>query len=288
MLKIYADAKGIKFVMHDIMKVQKIKPDTQFLNARIINADNIQFSGTEYGQLYLSRKKNTATDIEKLQLKKADIKFLLGVDVLDDAILDAYKGNYDMTRGFLHLLDPTNIIEHSDGKHVLIKEKARICKSLITDTGFSNIFDTTVIDADTFEQNIDTLIKTNDVYQKSSDVQMLFGMCKSKPNIISKKAILGNINAILSSAQISIKSSRKTIAKQHKSFYTLTRLHSVCEIIKYKKDNGFQFNDCEKLFSCNEPLVWAYLKKTYTVVNVPAVKYDDIVDAAFIIDFMDE
>ena len=272
MLKIYADAKGIKFVMHDIMKVQKIKPDTQFLNARIINADNIQFSGTEYGQLYLSRKKNTATDIEKLQLKKADIKFLLGVDVLDDAILDAYKGNYDMTRGFLHLLDPTNIIEHSDGKHVLIKEKARICKSLITDTGFSNIFDTTVIDADTFEQNIDTLIKTNDVYQKSSDVQMLFGMCKSKPNIISKKAILGNINAILSSAQISIKSSRKTIAKQH----------------KYKKDNGFQFNDCEKLFSCNEPLVWAYLKKTNTVVNVPAVKYDEIVDATFIIDFMDE
>ena len=88
----YADAKGIEFIMTDEEKTQKIKPDTSFLNARILNSDNIQFNGREYDELYLRRKTNKASDNDKLILKKADIKYLLGVSELDNDILNKYKG----------------------------------------------------------------------------------------------------------------------------------------------------------------------------------------------------
>ena len=48
----YADARGIEYIMNDEEKTQKILPDTSFLNARLLNSDNIQFNGREYDELY--------------------------------------------------------------------------------------------------------------------------------------------------------------------------------------------------------------------------------------------
>ena len=81
----YADAKGVEFIINDEEKTQEIKPDTQFLNTRILDCDNILFNGREYDELYLRWKTKKAWDNDKLT-KDADIKYLLGVSGLDDNI----------------------------------------------------------------------------------------------------------------------------------------------------------------------------------------------------------
>ena len=224
-LKMYADAKGIEFIMNDEEKTQKIKPDTSFLNARILNSDNIQFNGREYDELYLRRKTNKASDNDKLILKKADIKYLLGVSELDDDILNKYKGNYDFTTSFINMIDSSNIKIHSDEKHVIIKEKIRICVSLINDMGFSNVFDNKEINIETFESNIDKLILKNDVYTKPHEQQLLFNMSRTKHHITTKKATLGYINSFLSYGQISIKSNKYKTSGKYSPTYKLVRLN---------------------------------------------------------------
>ena len=289
-LKMYADAKGIEFMMNDEEKTQKIKPDTIFLNAKILNSDNIIFNSPEYDELYQRRKTNKASDKDKLILKKADIKYLLGVSELDDDILNKYKGNYNFTSSFLNMIDITNIKINSDEKHIITTEKIRICKSLINDMGFNDVFDNKEINIDVFEKSLDTLQLKNDIYTKAREQQGLFNMTKTKPNTTTKKAILGYINSFLSYGHINIKSIKNKISGKYIPSYKLVRLNNVCEIIQYKKSNGFQFNDVNNIFKNIDKLEWAHLIKNddNIIDTVDIIKHDEIVKQSFIIDFIDE
>jgi hypothetical protein len=302
-LQMYCKSKGIQFIMTNekdsVNKIQKIKPDTHFLNSKIINSNDIVFNSIQYDELYHKRKTNQATTTEKLQLKKADIKMLLGVSQLDDAILNKYKGNYDMTNSFINLLDEDNIRVHTDGKHIEKRERAKITLALIKDIGFDNIFDDKIIDVETFDKNIEHIIKTNPIYKSVKETQVLFNLAKIKPNVSTKKAILGYLGSILNYSNLSICSSRKKVRGNQITSYTLIRLNNVCEIIKMKQDNGFRFKDTQNLFQCVEPFEWNYLNELKnnnaieaieaTVNNVVSVeKYNEIVECCFTLKFDDE
>ena len=115
-------------------------------------------------------------------------------------------------------------------------------------------------------------------------------MTKTKPNITTQKAILSYINAFLSYGHINIKSIKNKISGKYIPSYKLVRLNNVCEIIQYKKSNGFQFNDVNNIFKNIDKLEWAHLIKNDDNINdtVDIIKHDEIVKQSFIIDFIDE
>lgn len=72
--------------------------------------------------------------------------------------------------------------------------------------------------------------------------------------------------------------------------YKLVRLNNVCEIIQYKKNNGFQFNDVNNIFKNTDKKEWEHLtKESNNIIDVIDIqKYEEIVKQSFIIDFTDE
>ena len=156
--------------------------------------------------------------------------------------------------------------------------------------GFDDVFDNKEINIDVFESNLDKLILNNDIYTKPHDKQSIFNMARTKHTATTKKATLGYINSFLSYANITIKTIKNKISGKHIPTYKLIRLNNVCEIIQYKKNNGFQFNDVNNIFKNIDKKEWAHLiKNDDNVINiVDIVKHDEIVKQSFKIDFTDE
>ena len=90
------------------------------------------------------------------------IKLKLGVDLLDEQILDNYHYKYQRIFNCIALRDQDNIPKAYDNQHDDLRFKLPIVKELIHGLGFKDVFDTNKrYNRTEFTANINNLINKN-------------------------------------------------------------------------------------------------------------------------------
>ena len=222
--------------------------DTNLLNS----IDDITEGKFKY--LLEKQKQSNADKIDKLQIKKYLIKSSLGVDKLDENILEYYDSPL-IIKKIEHLIDKTNIKNYNDNQTKENIKKVDIINDLINKLGFK-LFDNKTISRDKFEKNIDEIIKTNELFINPKLANILFN--SSKVNIKTNKQFLGFVNTVLENYKLKIQSKEirvkkediEKVGKTKDTAYSLEWLKgydTINELIQYKIDKGYKLNDTNKL-----------------------------------------
>ena len=246
--------------------------DTDLLNS----IDDITEDKFKY--LLEKQKQSNADKIDKLQIKKYLIKSSLGVDKLDENILEYYDSPF-IIKKIEHLIDKTNIKNYNDNQTKENIKKVDIINDLINKLGFK-LFDNKTISRDDFEKNIDEIIKTNELFINPKLANILFN--SSKVNIKTNKQFLGFVNTVLENYKLKIQSKEirvkkediEKIGKTKDTAYSLEWLKgydTINELIQYKIDKGYKLNDTNKLRPKPTTEQYKYLVLTEEEKN----KYND-------------
>ena len=222
--------------------------DTDLLNS----IDDITDEKFKY--LLEKQKQSNADEIDKLQIKKYLIKSSLGVDKLDEAILEHYDSPF-IIKKIEHLIDKTNIKNYNDNQTKETNKKVDIINDLIHKLGFK-LFDDKYISRQDFEKNIEDIIKTNELFINPKLATILFN--SSKVNIKTNKQFLGFVNTVLENYKLKIQSKEVRVKKEDIEKVGKTKDTTYCleflkgydtinELIQYKIDKGYKLNDTNNL-----------------------------------------
>ena len=96
--------------------------------------------------------------------------------MLDVEILESWYSKINNIKKYISLIDTENIKDTNENNTTDARAKVNIINSVINTLGYTSIFDKTNISAETFDENITNLIKTNDVYLKPLYIKQLFNI----------------------------------------------------------------------------------------------------------------
>ena len=220
----------------------------------ILSANDID--NDEFEILLLKQKRDEATKEEKFKIKKHFYKLSLGLDKIDENILN--KFNLESIPKFISLINEKNI-KHSDrNEKKKFLDKARFINNLILALGFNNIFDTTTISANDFYKNsekvIDNIFSTDNV----KNIHTKFGKKKKKVEIYSMKQFLKYVNSLMDSYNVSIGYCRKMINGEKTNFYGIKLRNNINELLEYRIAKGLILKDPDNIRIPMEPDKYIY------------------------------
>jgi len=194
--------KGSEVInLDDAITEKKQKREIKFLSSDSI--DEIK-----YQELLKKQMKAEATAEEKEQIKRHYYGLLCGVDIPNENLVKTF--NKSNIQNFISLIDINNIKSKfsKDSTATAKKEqikKAELIKSVITQLGFKNMYDTKEIKKDDFEILIDNVIKNNELFSNVKQTKVLFELEKSK-KVENTKQFLGLFNVLASNYHLKISS----------------------------------------------------------------------------------
>lgn len=252
LLKILCIKKGINFIIDETENTKKTKKDNNYIIEKVINSDDI--NDEEYQKLIKKQNNRTASTQDKLNIKKHSYKNMLGVDKLNIKLFKQYYNKTNTIYNYCNLIDIENVKKTTDNKTDENIKKASIINNVINQLGYNNIFDNKEIIEEEFNKNLEIVIKQNEIYTNQLNIKTLFHMPKLIISKENKKQILGYINSLLHTFNLSIKLLQKRIGGKNKTnFYKIEHLNNIDEIIFYKIEKGyFKLKDKDNLFKPNK------------------------------------
>lgn len=246
----------VKNLIEPKEKKEKVRDDIKNCkldDSELLNSIN-DITEDKFKYLLEKQKQSTAEKIDKLQIKKYLIKSSLGVDKLDEKILEFYDSPF-IIKKIEHLIDKTNIKNYNDNQTKENIKKVEIINDLINKLGFK-LFDNKYISRKKFEMNIEEIIKTNELFINPKLANILFN--SSKVNIKTNKQFLGFVNTVLENYKLKIQSKEvrvkkediEKVGKTKDTAYSLEWLkgyETINELIQYKIDKGYKLNDTNNL-----------------------------------------
>ena len=186
-------------------------------------------------------------DKNEVKIKKYLFKKCLGVDILNQDLID----NYDFTtiKKYVSLIDTKNIMKSTDNQYKEQVLKVEIVQKLINEMGFINMYDRqTRIKSDELLSRIEKL----DVFNDDKASRILFNCRSIKNKFDSIKSFLGCANSILEQYSLKIQSQR--YKENSKEFYCYELINSkgrehIDELLQYRIDNGFNIECCIRKYS---------------------------------------
>lgn len=268
---IQIDNEKLELTMKDKVLLLEMKNEKKLLdNKDILDAKDIKKGAFEH--LQDEKKKNNLSELDKNKLEKHYYKKLLGVDILDDNIINLFCKNSKLAN-FINLIDIGNYKEEFDDNKFINKQKLDIVLSIIKDFGYKNVFDTTLLNDIEFILKAD-YIKTHNKMFKNNNLKMLFNKLKVTNKFDTNKAFLGVINSILECYSVKIQSQRKKVNGKEKYHYKLDILDNIDEILFNKINRGFKLIDNDNIFKFDAS---KGLKYDHLVNIVPANDDEEIV-----------
>ena len=195
----------------------------------------------EYDILLEKQKKDKATKEDKLKVKKHHLKKVLG---LDDLSVEIIENNLDQNSvgNFTSLIDIENIRKIDDNQTLEKIDKSTKVKQLLSEIGFSSVFDKKVIKKETFLQIVDNIIKNNDMFKDMENTQIRFNLNKTN-TCKTTKQFLGFVNTIFEKYSIKVSYTQKTENKVKQTYYKLEQLFFINELLEYRILKGYNLKD---------------------------------------------
>jgi hypothetical protein len=208
-----------------------------------------------FNELMIKQKSSNATKEEKMIINKYILRSNLGIDKLDKDILKLYD-NTKIIKNIEYLIDKQNIKESNDNQTKETNKKVDIIKDIIDKLGFT-LFSDATIRKDDFDEKIQNVIKTNEIFLNSNSSSVLFSTFRN--NIKTTKQFLGFVNSILENYKLVITSNQKRIKKSEikeddtklkEQVYSLKFIDgfdTINELIQYKINKGYKLFDTKKI-----------------------------------------
>ena len=229
------------------IKESKLASSEKFLTIDDITED-------KFKRLMDRQKTSTATETDKLQIKKYLIKSSLGLDKIDNELLEKYDSPC-IIKKFEYLIDISNIPKHKDNETIEYTKKTEIINELITKLGFK-LFENERVSREDFEEKTKDIVSTNEIFTNPKQAKILFN--SSKVDIKTNRQFLGFINTILENYKLKIfshdiKVKKKDIEKLGKTNSTeyslgfLPGYENINEFLQYKIDKGYKLIDTNNI-----------------------------------------
>lgn len=248
-LKSLVESKGHSFIVIEAQKkTQTLKDDNEDDEVKVNELLSVpDINKPEYEHLLYKQAETQATAEDKLKIKKYLFKKCLGVDILNQDLID----NYDFTtiKKYVSLIDTKNIMKSTDNQYKEQVLKVEIVQKLINEMGFINMYDRqTRIKSDELLSRIEKL----DVFNDDKASRILFNCRSIKNKFDSIKSFLGCANSILEQYSLKIQSQR--YKENSKEFYCYELINSkgrehIDELLQYRIDNGFNIECCIRKYS---------------------------------------
>ena len=203
----------------------------------------------EHHVLMNLKKKNKASEFDKIKLIKKYFCDVLGTNELNKPLLKFWYYNTHLIKNYNNLLDIETFKTTNEINNKIAFEKLELVKDIINKLGYKKINDETLyINGEMFTNNFIELLKENKLF---TDKKASFLFFNVKPFIKTDgeptiKKILGYLNCILEKYSIKIDNKKMQINKKRDNVYFISVLHDVDEIIKrrcnYTKES---LNDIE-------------------------------------------
>jgi len=207
-----------------------------------------------YSSLMEKQKKGLATQIDKLTITKHYYKRKLGVDLLDDTIMNNFFKKDYLVDNFIYLLQPDLIPNYSDEHTEQIRLQTRIVSTLLNDLGFQSVFSQNKYDHPTFNVLLQNTIQNHFLFKQHEHGRALFGLPKKQLLFENNNNnVFKFINSIL--GQFCVRLERTEPVGKRKcvtnSFYSISLLHGIEEIITYKmnKDSPLRLDSFEPIIT---------------------------------------
>lgn len=236
-LKFLVESKGHSFkVIESSEKKTKniLEEDLDEKVDELLLVDDI--NKIEYEHLHYKQQEGCASAQDKLKINKYCFKKCLGVDILNQDLIDNY--DFSTIKNYISLIDIKNISKSSDNKYKEDVKKSEIVQKLINELGFINMYDRqTKINSNEFISRIEQL----EIFNDESDMKLLFKSRSIKKNFDSIKSFLGCVNSILETYSLKIQS--KEYKENQKRFYNYMLINSkgrehIDELLQYRINNG--------------------------------------------------
>ena len=254
-------SKGYQFKTTEEVKKKTPKEKSLGRITDIINAANMMQA--EKDDLEMKQKKGEASESDKLKLEKYWLKRRIGVDLLDETIMAQYYKKEDTIDNFKYLIDDENIRDCDESKSEMCKACVKIVNSVITQLGFTDVYDNKRIPRKVFVENLKTVTETNELFTDTKSSQALFKLTKGNVDKTSQRAVLGYINTILSGYNIKVEFSY--IQGKNKvlenSEYKLAHLNSINELMYYQYNKGYSIKDRRGIIKVPSEYKFSHLLK---------------------------
>ena len=192
----------------------------------------------EFDFLMTKQKKSIATTEDKQKIRKHYIKKSLGIDILDESIMEAYP-NPSVTNNFENLIDVKNIKAIDSNKYKEDILKTKVINNVINELGFEIFNDKILCHKDDFEVKMTNLINSNELF-KNTNLRTLFTTLNFK-TLKTTRDFMKFINEVLSNYGLIIKTDRRRTKKNEgkmnakEQVYNLELINeSINGIIQYK------------------------------------------------------
>ena len=211
-----------------------------------------------------NRREDTKAD--KLKLNRFFTCKKLGVDTLDQEILEDHHHKYHRITNFLALLDENNIKYSDDNQHEDLKYKMPIPRELIASLGYKNMFDrSSKLDKDAFTEKVNSL-RGKSIFLDDKVHRRLFNikpkrMKELNDSNASLKKRLGYLKTVLAEFGLTISIFRTTIDNKEIRYYKLKELNNISEVVQNRKNHDWKFEDQHKIFQLPATLRYQHLIK---------------------------
>ena len=236
-LKFLVELKGHSF------KVIESEKKTKIISEEDLEEDKVDelllvkdISKIEYENLLHKQSESQATTEDKLKIKKYIFKKCLGVDILNQELIDNY--DFSTIKNYVNLIDTKNIIKSTDNKYKETVLKVEFIQKLINEIGFINMYDRkTKIETNELISRIEQL----NIFNDDKALRILFNCRSIKNKFDSIKSFLGCVNSILETYSLKIQSNR--YKENQKELYNYMLINSkgrehIDELLQYKINNG--------------------------------------------------
>jgi hypothetical protein len=266
-LKSLVESKGHTFkVVESQKKTQTLEEDDDIKVDELLLVSDI--NKMEYEKLLYKQAETQATAEDKLKIKKYLFKKCLGVDILNQDLIDNY--DFSTIKKYVSLIDTKNIGKSTDNRYKEDVLKVEVVQKLINEMGFTNMYDRqTKIKADELLSRIELL----DVFKDDKASRILFN-CRSITNKFdSIKSFLGCVNSILEHYSLKIQSNR--YKESNKMLYNYSLINSkgreyIDELLQYRINNGFDIECSIRKYSPT-----TYYKELIKIKTLMVVDDDD-------------
>ena len=209
-----------------------------------------------------NRRGDTKADKSKLSRFYTCKK--LGVDTLDQEILEDQHNKYHRITNFLALLDEKNINNSDDNQHEDLKCKIPIIREMIASLGYKNMFGrSSKLDKDAFTEKVNSL-RSKSIFLDDKLHRRLFNITPKRMNELndssaSLKKRLGYIKTVLSDFGLTISIFRTTIDNKDIRYYKLKELNNISEVVQNRKNHDRKFEDQHKIFQLPATLKYQHV-----------------------------
>lgn len=251
-----ARKKGFKIKYIDKIKEDNINDlDPKIMINKILETQDI--TELEYQNLLKKQFNNNASEEEKYLIDRHHFCKVLGVEKLNEQIMEKYYKKTGIINNFASLIDIKNLKKANDPSDLLKIRKIEIINNLLKELGFKSVMDKILIQKETMSAKIDELILNNNFFNSNKEKNILFP--SSKDRLKTFKSCICYMNSIFSNYGFNLvleQLTQKKISKKNKvNYYKIELLNGIDEIIKFRIALGYHFNDNNNLLMIDKQFI---------------------------------